>query len=54
MSGCATGASTSLSVCHESTNMNATMIVGTTVQTISAIALPCVWGGSSTSWGRRR
>ena len=30
------------------------MIVGTTVQTISAIALPCVWGGSSSSPGLRR
>ena len=54
MSGLAVGVSISLSVCQDSTNMNATMIVGTTVQTISAIALPCVWGGRSTSCGRRR
>ena len=54
MSGFAETVSTVLSVCHEMTNMNATMSVGTTVQTISAIALPWVWGGSVSSLGLRR
>jgi hypothetical protein len=34
-------------VCHETTNRNATMTVGTTVQTTSASMFPCVCGGSS-------
>ena len=46
--------STELSVCHETTNMKMTMIVGTTVQTNSATLLPCVWGGSASSVGLRR
>ena len=37
--------STTLSVCHEITNMKMTMRVGTTVQTISAMLLPWVCGG---------
>src|SRR5215203_6307892 len=46
-SGAADTASTVFSVLHDTTNRSATMIVGTTVQTISATALPWVCGGSS-------
>ena len=53
---CASGelASTALSVCHDTMNMKMTMIVGTTVQTNSAMLLPWVWGGRLTSVGLRR
>ena len=54
MSGSSVLVSTTLSVCHETTNRAATMTVGTTVQTSSAIALPWVWAGSVSSPGLRR
>ena len=39
---------------HETTNRKMTSSVGTTVQTVSAMLLPWIWGGSVSSSGLRR